>query len=236
MISFMEKLLNPQLYFFIMLTFAVIISRTPLKSPFLWLETFFHEFSHGLAAIFTFGWIVKIEVNFNGSGACFTRGGLRLPILLSGYLGAVTWGALIFLAGYKLNAHGDILLLKVLITVIIFSTIMWVRNFKTLIIMASILGVFYIPTQVSNPLIPSLVVEFLGLYVLQSAASAPLDLIDGKHVGDGAALADMTKIFPEGVWIFLWFSYALATLFWLWQYITPLQERFMTEYPYLPLI
>ena len=228
--------MDPQLYFFIMLTVAILISRTPLKKPFLWMETFFHELSHGLAALFTFGWIHRITLSFNGAGCCTTSGGLRIPILLAGYAGAVTWGAVIFLAGWLMNAHGDILLLKILMSVIVFCTIMWVRDFKTLFIMVVMLGVFYLPTQASDPHIPSLAIEFLGIYVLQSALSAPLDLIDGKHVGDGADLANVTKIIPEGVWILLWMAYALATLFWLWQYITPIQDRFMWDYPYLPFI
>lgn len=232
----MKDLLNPQLYFFIMLTVAIIISRTPLKKPFLWLETFFHELSHGLAALFTFGWIHKIAIEFNGAGSCTTSGGWRIPILLAGYLGAVTWGGIIFIAGWKINTMNDVFFLHLLIGVLIVSTLLWVRDFKTLIIMCIMGGIFYLPTQATEPLIPSLFIEFLGIYVVQSAISAPLDLIDGKHVGDGAELQNITKILPEGFWILLWFTYALAVLFWLWQYITPLTDRFMWDYPYLPWI
>lgn len=232
----MKEFINPQLYFFAMLTVAIIVSRTRLKRPFLWMETFFHELSHGIAALLTLGWIHKITISFNGAGSCTTSGGWRFPILLAGYAGAVTWGAVIFLAGWQMNTENDIFLLKLLMVVVMFSTLMWVRDFRTIIIMATMLAVFYLPTQASDPLIPSLMIEFLGIYVLQSALSAPLDLIDGKHVGDGAELQNMTKVLPEGFWILLWVAYALAALFWLWQYITPVGERFMSDYPYLPWI
>ena len=224
------------LYFFSMLTIAIVISRTPLRYPFQWMETFFHEFSHGLACILTFGRIHRITLEFNGAGCCSTYGGWRIPILLAGYTGAVTWGAVIYLAGWSLSVSEDIFLLQLLMSVLTVSTIFWVRNLKTLFIIAIMILVFWLPTLLPNTSIPAYAIEFYGIYVVQSAITAPLALIDGKHVGDGADLADITLIFPEGIWIALWFIYALATTFWLWQITIPASER-LTEYiHWLPLL
>jgi len=53
---------------------AFIIDYKPLLNlPFLWSETFFHEISHGLAALLTGGTIHNIALNFNGSGVCTTN-------------------------------------------------------------------------------------------------------------------------------------------------------------------
>ena len=227
---------NPNIHFFSMLTAAIILSRTPLKKPFLWMETFFHELSHGLAALITFGWIHRIQLKFNGAGSCTTMGGMRIPTLLAGYAGAVTWGAVIYLAGWSMDNHGDVLLLHILMGTVVASALLWVRTLSTLIIMTIMFGIFWLPTQFQDPTIPAFAVEFIGIYILQSAISAPLDLIDGKHEGDGAALADITIIIPEGIWITLWFVYALVVAFWLWQVTLPIKDRLMWDIPYLPWI
>jgi hypothetical protein len=219
-----------------MLTVAIVISRTPLRYPFQWMETFFHELSHGLACVLTFGRIHRIEISFNGAGLCSTYGGWRIPILLAGYAGAVSWGAVIYLAGWSLSTSEDVFLLHFLMGVLIVSGLFWVRNPKTLLIIMIMIFIFWVPTLLPDTKIPAYAIEFYGIYVVQSAISAPLALIDGKHVGDGADLADITLIFPEGVWIALWFIYALIVTFWLWQITIPASERFTDYITWLPLL
>lgn len=219
-----------------MLTAAIIISRTPLRYPFTWMETFFHELSHGIACVLTFGRIHRITLEFNGAGCCSTYGGWRIPTLLAGYSGAVTWGAVIYLAGWSLSTANDIFLLHILMGTLAFVSIFWVRSIKTLLIVAIMFCIFYIPTLTPETLFPAYALEFYGIYVVQSAISAPLNLIDGKHEGDGADLADITLIFPEGVWILLWFVYALAVTFWLWQVTIPVSERMIHNITWMPFI
>ncbi len=61
----------------ILLIVAVVVSRLPIISiPFNWLESYFHELSHGLAAIVSGGSIIKIELFTNGAGLCTTLGGI----------------------------------------------------------------------------------------------------------------------------------------------------------------
>jgi hypothetical protein len=52
----------------------------------------------------------------------------------------------------------------------------------------------------------------LGLFIMLNALGAPFHLLDGQHVGDGAALQDLTVIVPEGVWVAWWVVFALACL------------------------
>ncbi len=219
-----------------MLTIAIVISRTPLRYPFQWMETFFHEISHGIACILTFGRIHRITLEFNGAGCCSTYGGWRIPTLLAGYSGAVTWGAVIYLAGWSLSTNNDIFLLYFLIGTLGVATLLWVRNLKTLLIMIIMALIFWIPTLIPETNFPAYAIEFYGIYVVQSAISAPLNLIDGKHVGDGADLADITLIFPEGVWILGWLAYALAVTFWLWQITIPASERLVHNVSWLPYL
>ncbi|MCP4137021.1 MAG: M50 family metallopeptidase [bacterium] len=62
-----------------------------------------HEISHGLAAVLTGGTIVKIQINQNQGGVCYTQGGARALILTAGYLGSMLWGGLILAAAARTN-------------------------------------------------------------------------------------------------------------------------------------
>ena len=57
--------------------------------------------------------------------------------------------------------------------------------------------------------------KFIGIYILIDAVTAPFALVDGRHVGDGANLSDLTGI-PEIVWVFIWLLVGLAGILYLW--------------------
>ncbi len=80
-------------HFFILFVAAIIIKQLPLVSiPFNWLESYFHEISHGLAAILTGGKVLRIQLFANGAGLCTTQGGISFVISFAGYAGATLWG------------------------------------------------------------------------------------------------------------------------------------------------
>jgi len=54
------------------------------------------------------------------------------------------------------------------------------------------------------------------LLILLNSLSSPSYLLDGRHLGDGAALASMTFI-PEIIWIAIWFLIALFALYSLYK-------------------
>jgi hypothetical protein len=58
--------------------------------------------------------------------------------------------------------------------------------------------------------------KFIGIFVLLDAIKAPLHLIDGRHYGDGARLADLTGI-PELIWVLVWLVLGLIGAFFLWK-------------------
>lgn len=218
--------MNEHTLFILLIALAMLLRRAKFLYPLKWLETYFHELSHGLAAILTFGRIHSIRLQFNGAGVCKTQGGWRIPILLAGYAGAVGWGALIYLAGWVLADQQAFNALYALMGLLVFSTLFWVRDLQTLIIVFSIFSFFLIPTLLPNLSLFSVLLQFVGLYILLSAIAAPLALIDGKHVGDGAELANITYL-PEGVWIMLWFAMGLIVLLALWQLNVPVNLQWV---------
>lgn len=84
--------------FIIELVVALLITRIPyLSVPFKWLESYFHELSHGIATIISSGVVSHIQLFPNGAGFCFSQGGSPMLIGFAGYFGAACWGYLIYL-------------------------------------------------------------------------------------------------------------------------------------------
>lgn len=93
----------------------------PLKM----LVVFFHEMSHGLAAIVTGGSIERIELSPQQGGTCYTRGGFRPLVIAAGYLGSLAWGGTILVLAAR--TRHDKLIMGALGVILLGSAIWWVR-------------------------------------------------------------------------------------------------------------
>ena len=202
--------------FFIILFLALLIKQLPFISiPFNWLESYFHEISHGIAAILTGGSISRIQLFTNGSGLCTTQGGMSFFISFAGYAGATIWGWGI----YKLaSGHQRMALLfsSLLLLLIIWSIVFWGRDPLTWFILGSLGLIFLLTIQLKKSHYIQRILQFLGMLILLNSLSSPSYLLDGKHIGDGATLASMTFI-PEFIWVLIWFLIALFALYSLYK-------------------
>ncbi|MBT4837743.1 MAG: M50 family metallopeptidase [Methylococcales bacterium] len=204
------------LQYLALIAIAFAISAIPVVHwPFSWLETYFHEISHGLMAIFSGGKIVKIELNYDGSGVCYTMGGVRAFVSFSGYAGAVLWGALIYIAASASKKHTYIVAV-IILTMVASSAVLWGRDLTTLIIMAIMAVVLFLAIKHAEQGLIHWFLQFVGIYILINAARSPLHLLDGQSKGDGSTLAQITLL-PEMVWIIIWELLALWTLWVLWK-------------------
>ncbi|MBL4942034.1 MAG: M50 family metallopeptidase [Colwellia sp.] len=203
-------------HFFILLFAAIIIKQLPLVSiPFNWLETYFHEISHGIAAILTGGSVLRIQLFVNGSGLCTTQGGIGFVISFFGYAGATLWGWGI----YKLaSAHQRTaqIFSGVIFVLLISSIIFWGRDLLTWFILAVLAIIFLLTIKLQKIHYLQRLMQLFGLLILLNSLFSPSYLLDGRHLGDGAALASMTFI-PEFVWVLIWFSIALFALYSLYK-------------------
>ncbi|MFV2056535.1 MAG: M50 family metallopeptidase [Thiohalomonadales bacterium] len=195
---------------------ALILSEIPfINWPFGWMETFFHELSHGLAALLSGGSIERIVLRFDGSGISYTRGGWQPLVLFSGYAGAVIWGAIIYLGANVSGATSRWLAFGILSLLIVVG-VLYARDWVTITIMLIIAAVLYTSFRYVVGVIFPHFMEFIGIYIMVSAAKAPLNLFDGRSIGDGAALATSTWV-PEFVWALLWFVLAVGMIVFLWR-------------------
>jgi len=205
------------LMFIILVVSAFLLSYIPIVNwPFSWMMTFFHEISHGIAALVTGGSIESIKLYLRGSGLCTTLGGIDFIISLAGYLGAVAWGMGIYLMADKLNKRHTDEMALLMAGIILISGLFWARDLITILIMASLITVLVVVMKMQNNAYVKLSLRFIGIYILLDAIKAPLNLIDGRHFGDGARLADTTGI-PELIWVAVWFMAGAFGLYTLWK-------------------
>ncbi|MFZ2586642.1 MAG: M50 family metallopeptidase [Alphaproteobacteria bacterium] len=209
----MQHSLSPEALWFIGLVVGSFLTgETPLRLPFRWAETYYHELSHGLAALISGGRVHRIQLHFDGSGLCTTAGGSRVLILLAGYMGAALWGSLLYVGGWAMGETGSGVILQIELALLAVTTLLWVRDIKTLIILGIVASVYATVLLYGPSTYLPYLLQFTGIYVLMNALRAPLHLIDGQHVGDGAALANIFKVLPEIFWIVWWLVFALVCL------------------------
>ncbi len=203
-------------HFLILLIVAIMIKQLPVVSiPFNWLESYFHEISHGIAAILTGGNVLRIQLFANGAGLCTTQGGISFVISFAGYAGATLWGWGI----YKLSSSHQRVAqaFSVLIFALLLSSlIFWGRDLLTWFILAVLAVIFLLTIKLQKVHYLQRLMQLFGLLILLNSLSSPSYLLDGRHLGDGAALASMTFI-PEIIWIAVWFLLALLAMYSLYK-------------------
>lgn len=195
---------------------AFFLSFIPLLNiPFSWIMTFFHEISHGIAAMVTGGSIESIRLYLTGRGLCTTSGGIHFFILQAGYIGAVVWGVLIYEMADIINHKRTSILAGCIAGLIGLVALLYGRDLMTWGILFVLFILFVNIIKLQEAYFMKLALKFIGLYVLLDAVRAPLYLVDGRHYGDGAKLADLTAI-PEVIWVMLWLGFGVLGVYYLW--------------------
>lgn len=203
---------SPVLDTAILFCLALLLHSTRLSWPLRWAETFYHEASHGLVALLTGGRVVRLDLHLRGGGACTVQGGNRFFILLAGYMGASVWGAVLFLIGANLGEDAARWWLAAELALLGFALLFWAKNLSTMLILLLIAAVYVAAWYLPPGWGLAFVLQGLGLFIMLNALSTPFHLLDGQHVGDGAALQDLTLIIPEGLWVAWWVVFALFCL------------------------
>lgn len=210
--------MNRPIEFILLMVVAVVISYLPFVSwPFMWVQTFFHEISHGLAALITGGGINRIELDLRGSGVCYTQGGVRFIVSIAGYAGAALIGMLFYLSVTVMGQRNVRFFSALFGGIALISLVLWGRDLTTMLILLVISAISFLPL-INNwhPKVLHLLMQFVGCYILLDAIKSPLYLIDDRNVGDGAMLSQMTYI-PEFFWVVLWELFALMCVWVIWK-------------------
>jgi len=185
---------------------------TPVVYPVRIFATFLHEISHGLAAALTGGSIGRITVEADGSGVCWTRGGLRIAVIPAGYLGSMLWGSLILIGACR--TRQDRLIAFVLGAGLLLVCLLYVRT-PFALVSGLLLGAglaaagIWLGERVVDP-----VLVFLGtvscLYALFDLRT--LWQVSGTGRNDADAFSQEIVPLPAGVWVVVWAALAVVCL------------------------
>lgn len=204
---------NPS--FFVYVFIAFIILQIPLISiPFKWLESYFQEMSHGISALITGGNILRIELFTNGAGLCTTQGGSRFIVSFMGYAGATAWGVLLYVSARSHQRVAQASVLGILL-LLICTVIFWVSDLLTLFILLVLIAVCVLKLKLPRLNYIQHTLKLLGLMVLLNSIQSPLYLFDGRSMGDGATLSQLTYI-PEFLWVCIWFGIGCLSLYYVY--------------------
>lgn len=202
--------MNQRILFFSYCFLAFVISYIPFVGlPFIYLATIFHEISHALMAVLTGGRVIEFVLEVNGSGHVLSQGGSRFLIAISGYLGVSIWAALLFQVG----RHKQLTRITITTLIVLFSVtlILWVNSLMTVFILGAVIALLVIILSKTSDIWIAHLCRFIAILVLFNAIKSPLYLIDGRNIGDGALLAEITWL-PEIFWVLLWCVCGLGVL------------------------
>jgi len=191
--------------FAVLLLLVIVLWHTWFIYPLKVLVVFFHELSHGLAALLTGGSIVRIELVAQEGGICWTAGGSRFIVLSAGYLGSLLWGAGLLLAAAR--GRADRAICTGLGILMLLVALLWVRpvfsfGFAFTVLTGAALVAIGIKLHED---ISDFVLKLIGL---SSILYVPLDIISDTLArpgmpSDARMLGEMTWI-PGVVWGVLW--------------------------------
>ncbi|QDP00958.1 M50 family metallopeptidase [Thalassotalea sp. PS06] len=194
--------------FWFLVLIAVLFSQIPIVNiPFQWLETFFHEISHGLAAILSGGHIIRIQLFANGAGLCTSAGGNSVFVAFSGYAGAVLFGMLLYW-GAGVHRQGAKIISGILIAMIIVTLLLWVKDLLTAVICLVLTAIFSLKLAYSRSTWLAPILKIISLVVLLNALQSPWYLWSTPQKSDAYLLAQYTMI-PGFIWIIIWLAMAI---------------------------
>lgn len=180
----------------VLFVISLMLWDSMLVFPFKILTVFFHELSHGLAAVVTGGSIEGISLSTDQSGFCVTRGGSRWLILTAGYLGSLAWGSTLLLAAAR--TRHDRAITKFLGAGMLVITVFYVRSLFGFFFCAAFGAALFHLGRKGSEVICDQFLRYLGLtscyYVLIDIKS---DLIDRSiPTSDAYRLAEMWHLPP----------------------------------------
>jgi len=177
------------------------------------LVVFFHELSHGLAAMATGGRIVQVQVDAKQGGMCLTEGGSRFVSLSAGYLGSLIFGGVLLLsASHMKHKNIPILVLGLLMFV---ASLVWVPIMSFGFFFGAAAGIALVAAAQK---LPNTANEYLLMVIgltstLYAVLDIKADILDRPELrSDAYMLAEHTGI-PTIVWGAIWMILSICLAF-----------------------
>ncbi|ABV87771.1 M50 family metallopeptidase [Shewanella pealeana] len=209
--------------FLLELFIAFLVTRLPFISvPFKWLESYFHELSHGLATLISGGMVSHIQLFPNGAGLCFSQGGWPLLIGFAGYFGAALWGYLIFM--FATWPRGIRISFAILGGVVILTILLWARDLLTISILVILAVLFLLPLKLKQNQLLASSLRVMALMIILNALASPMVLLGLEGQGDANLLASLSWL-PAWFWVGTWLATSALMLFLCWRRVDDAAEK-----------
>ena len=88
-----------------------------------------------------------------------------------------------------------------------------------MVILIVMITLFLLAYRYGSQRFTRLFIGFIAIYIVLNAIRSPLDLLDGRDIGDGFALSEITFI-PEVIWVMAWCLIACSCLYLLYNKFT----------------
>jgi hypothetical protein len=210
--------------FFLLILAALVfmlLSRVPfgnlIQWPFLIITTFIHEMGHGLAALAVGSDLIKIEINYDGSGTAFTRtiagsDWRRASIAAGGLLAPSVTGALFIRAGLKPRSSAITFLCLSLF--ILVCCALWVRTTFGLMLLIPVGIIFLMLSRKTSQGFQQFLIQFIGVHMLVDTFTGTLSYIFTKTItrDGGIKHSDTSTIAEHLVGGHLLWAIIIATL------------------------
>ena len=198
----------------VVVVLIVLLWDTWIVYPLKILVVFFHELSHGLAAVLTGGSIERIELQAAEGGMAVTRGGSRFVILSAGYLGSLLLGGLLLVAAAR--SRHDRRILAGLGVVLLGVTLLFVRPWFGFGMLFGLTtgAALLAAARLLGSAAADILLKVIGLTsCLYAVLDIKSDVLDRSELqSDARMLAELTGL-PTVVWGLIWIVVAvLATL------------------------
>jgi hypothetical protein len=204
--------MNKQLIILIILSvLAFLFWNTIVIYPIKLFVVFLHELSHGIAAIMTGGKIIKVEISYLIGGVCYTQGGNQFLIANAGYLGSILLGGLLLIQSK--NSKNIKFLCLFLATIILFITVLYIRNSFGLIFGFGFSSILILLAFLLPPAGLEWILKFIGIVsCFYALIDIKEDLFSFQSRGTDADLLQQITGMPAIFWAILWSLISLAAL------------------------
>jgi len=196
---------------------AIFLWDTIVIYPIKLITVLLHEISHAIAAIFTGGKIVTMNINQDLSGQCTIEGGNQVLIASSGYFGSLFFGLMFIFSAYKIK-KSNFLIVPILFILLFFSLLLSTNLLVKLISICIVVLLLFVSYKFNDSLKKYSFI-FLGMvssfYVLIDIKN---DLLTSSNMNsDAAIISNLTNLDPIFVG-FSWFAISFVSLIFILRY------------------
>ncbi len=193
-----------------------------ILTPIILLVTYLHELGHAVGSWITGGAVEDITINSDGSGLTRTYGGSHAVILMGGYIGSAIFGNLLFLIGAKFKKLVNPMLLVLAISMVSIGLLLYSSMFTTGFLIAFGLFLLFVIWKTNWG---REILMFLGL-------ASILYIIQDFNIGPSSDLkkyAEIMKVLPVNIWMYIWLGIALLLFFYNLRYIFKTGDKIAQE-------